>query len=314
MSPLVVGHSKAQRLSKSYGSKMLVNLCTLGHIDHGKTTLTAAITKVLAKLDQKKVRSFDSIDNAPKETVRGVTFAAAHVRYETPKRQYVHIDCPDRLDYIKCMIAGATEFDSAILVVSAPDGPMPQTREHILLAREVGVPYIVVALNKVEMVKDPELILVELEIRELLKSYGFPSDNLPIVRVSALGALNGEAKWMASIEALISKVGIDAAIPRHLAAKPYSNFKAVLYMLSQEEGGRATPFFNGYRPQVFFGSMEVTGVARLPTGIGVIPGDFEELDVDLTTPVAMNKGSHFAFREGGRTIAIGVVTKVKPKV
>jgi len=385
-------------------SKPHVNVGTIGHIDHGKTTLTAAITKTLAKHNPKVAfRSFDSIDNAPEEKARGITIAVAHVEYETPNRHYAHVDCPGHADYIKNMITGAAQMDGAILVVAATDGPMPQTREHILLARQVGVPYIVVALNKVDMVEDAELLeLVELEVRELLSKYEFPGDDLPVVRVSALGALNGEPKWEATVDELMAKVdeyiplperaidkpfimpvedifsiqgrgtvvtgrieagvikvgeeveivgftetrktvvtgvemfkklldegragdnvgllvrGIDKdevergqVLAKPGSIKPHSKFKAEVYVLSKDEGGRHTPFFKGYRPQFYFRTTDVTGVATLPEGTEmVMPGDNVTLTVELITPVAMDKGLRFAIREGGRTVGAGTVTEV----
>ena len=377
-------------------SKPHVNIGTIGHIDHGKTTLTAAITKVLAKHNPKnKFRSFDSIDNAPEEKARGITIAVAHVEYETAKRHYAHVDCPGHADYIKNMITGAAQMDGAILVVAATDGPMPQTREHILLARQVGVPYIVVAMNKVDMVDDPELLdLVELEVRELLKSYQFPGDDLPVVRVSALGALNGEPQWEKTVDELMEAVDSYIPMPERAIDKPFlmpiedifsiqgrgtvvtgriergickvgeemeivgfrrhaqdggdgrgnvqeavgrrarrgqrglllrgvekdevergqviakpgsitphKKFKGEVYVLSKEEGGRHTPFFKGYRPQFYFRTTDVTGVAELPEGTEmVMPGDNVSLAVELITPVAMDKGLRFAIREGGRTV------------
>jgi elongation factor Tu len=385
-------------------SKPHVNIGTIGHIDHGKTTLTAAITKTLAKNNPKvKVRDFDSIDNAPEEKARGITIATSHVEYETPNRHYAHVDCPGHADYIKNMITGAAQMDGAILVVAATDGPMPQTREHILLARQVGVPYIVVALNKVDMVEDAELLeLVELEVRELLSKYQFPGDDLPIVRVSALGALNGEEKWTKSVEELMAAVDAYVPVPERVtdkpflmpiedifsiqgrgtvvtgrietgickvgeemeivgfrdtrktvitgiemfkklldegragdntglllrgiekndvergqviakpgSIKPHTKFKGEVYVLSKDEGGRHTPFFNGYRPQFYFRTTDVTGVAKLPEGTEmVMPGDNVQLEVELITPVAMAKGLRFAIREGGRTVGAGTVAEV----
>jgi len=374
-------------------SKPHVNVGTIGHIDHGKTTLTAAITKTLAKHNPKvSFRSFDSIDNAPEEKARGITIAVSHVEYETPNRHYAHVDCPGHADYIKNMITGAAQMDGAILVVAATDGPMPQTREHILLARQVGVPYIVVALNKVDMVEDAELLeLVELEVRELLSKYEFPGDTLPVVRVSALGALNGEPKWEATIDELMAKVDEYIPLPERAVDKPFimpvedifsiqgrgtvvtgrieagivkvgeeveivgftdtrktvvtgvEMFKKLLdegragdnvgllvrgidkdgvergqvlakpgsIVLSKDEGGRHTPFFKGYRPQFYFRTTDVTGVATLPEGTEmVMPGDNVALTVELITPVAMDKGLRFAIREGGRTVGAGTVTEV----
>ncbi|MFN8006337.1 MAG: elongation factor Tu [Terriglobia bacterium] len=385
-------------------SKPHVNIGTIGHIDHGKTTLTAAITKVLAKHNPKvQFRSFDSIDNAPEEKERGITIATAHVEYETAKRHYAHVDCPGHADYIKNMITGAAQMDGAILVVAATDGPMPQTREHILLARQVGVPFIVVAMNKVDAVDDPELLdLVELEVRELLKTYKFPGDDIPVVRVSALGALNGEAKWEKALDDLMEAVDSYIPIPQREIDKPFlmpiedifsisgrgtvvtgrvdrgkvkvgeeieivgirptakkvvtgvemfkklldegvagdnvglllrgtekddvergqviaktgsitphTKFKAETYILTKEEGGRHTPFFKGYRPQFYFRTTDVTGVATLPEGTEmVMPGDNVPLEIELICPIAMEKGLRFAIREGGRTVGAGTVTEI----
>ena len=385
-------------------SKPHVNIGTIGHIDHGKTTLTAAITKVLQKNDPTvSFRSFDSIDNAPEEKARGITIAVAHVEYQTQQRHYAHVDCPGHADYIKNMITGAAQMDGAILVVAATDGPMPQTREHILLARQVGVPYIVVALNKVDAVDDEELLeLVELEVRELLTSYGFPGDDLPVVAVAALGALNGEAQWENGIDELMQavdeyiptpqrekdkpflmpiedifsisgrgtvvtgrvergtvkvgeemeivgfretqkrvitgvemfkklldqgeagdNVGLlvrglekDAVERGQVMAKPasitpHTRFKGEVYVLKKEEGGRHTPFFKGYRPQFYFRTTDVTGVAQLPEGTEmVMPGDNVQMEVELIAPVAMEKGLRFAIREGSRTIGAGTVSDI----
>jgi len=374
------------------------------HIDHGKTTLTAAITKVLQKHNPKIVfRSFDSIDNAPEEKARGITIATAHVEYETANRHYAHVDCPGHADYIKNMITGAAQMDGAILVVAATDGPMPQTREHVLLARQVGVPYIVVALNKCDAVDDPELLdLVELEVRELLKTYKFPGDDVPVIRLSALGALNGEEKWEKQIDALMDavdksvpqpareldkpflmpiedifsiqgrgtvvtgriergkvKVGEEVEIVgfrdtrktvvtgvemfkkqldegmagdnaglllRGIAKEdvergmvlakggsitPHTKFKAEVYILTKEEGGRHTPFFKGYRPQFYLRTTDVTGVAELPSGTEmVMPGDNVSLVIELITPVAMEKGLRFAIREGGHTVGAGTIAEI----
>ena len=383
-------------------SKPHVNIGTIGHIDHGKTTLTAAITKVLGKSDPKvQFRSFDSIDNAPEERERGITIAVAHVEYTTPKRHYAHVDCPGHADYIKNMITGAAQMDGAILVVAATDGPMPQTREHILLARQVGVPSMVVFMNKVDAVEDEELLdLVELEVRELLKSYGFPGDEMPVVRGSALGALNGEEKWEGKITALMEAVDSYIPLPKREVDKPFlmpiedifsisgrgtvvtgrrgklkvgdvmeivgfrptfkrvvtgvemfkklldegqagdnvglllrgterddvergqvvakpgsitphAKCKAEVYVLTKEEGGRHTPFFNGYRPQFYFRTTDVTGVATLPEGTEmVMPGDNVSLTLDLITEIAMEKGLRFAIREGGRTVGAGTITEI----
>jgi len=385
-------------------SKPHVNVGTIGHIDHGKTTLTAAITKVLSKHNPKiKFRSFDSIDNAPEERERGITIATAHVEYETNKRHYAHVDCPGHADYIKNMITGAAQMDGAILVVAATDGPMPQTREHVLLARQVGVPCIVVALNKCDAVDDPELLdLVELEVRELLKTYKFPGDDVPVVRLSALNALNGDAKWESKIDELMEAVDKYVPLPARDIDKPFlmpiedifsisgrgtvvtgriergkikvgeeveivgfretrktvvtgvemfkkqldeglagdnaglllrgtpkedvergmvlakpgsitphTKFKAEVYVLTKEEGGRHTPFFKGYRPQFYFRTTDVTGVAELPAGTEmVMPGDNVALIIELITPVAMEKGLRFAIREGGRTVGAGTISEI----
>ena len=385
-------------------SKPHVNIGTIGHIDHGKTTLTAAITMVLSKHDPKNtVRSFDSIDNAPEERARGITIATAHVEYTTANRHYAHVDCPGHADYIKNMITGAAQMDGAVLVVAATDGPMPQTREHILLARQVGVPTLVVFLNKVDMVDDEELLdLVELEVRELLTSYEFPGDDLPVVRGSALKALEGDEEAEKGIEALMAavdeyvpmperdmdkpfllpiedvfsisgrgtvvtgrvdrgvvKVGeeieivgfaetqkkvvtgvemfrklLDAGVAgdnigvllrglekddvergqvlaKPKSITPHTKFKSQVYVLTKDEGGRHTPFFNGYRPQFYLRTTDVTGVATLPEGVEmVMPGDNVAMVVELITPVAIEKGLRFAIREGGRTVGSGAVTEI----
>ncbi len=387
-------------------TKPHVNVGTIGHVDHGKTTLTSAITMVLAQKGLSQVRAFDSIDNAPEEKERGITIATAHVEYETEKRHYAHVDCPGHADYVKNMITGAAQMDGAILVVSAADGPMPQTREHVLLARQVNVPYIVVFLNKCDKVDDPELLdLVELEVRELLKKYEFPGDEVPVIRGSALKAMEGQGKdatanqcilelmkavddyiptpqrevdkpLLVAVEDVFSisgrgtvgtgrvergkvKVGdkveivglrqtretvvtgvemfrksMDEAIagdniglllrgvekedlergmcvvaPKSIT--PHTRFKAEVYVLNKEEGGRHTPFFNGYRPQFYFRTTDVTGVAKLPEGREmVMPGDNVHLEVELITPIAMEKELRFAIREGGRTVGAGVVTEI----
>jgi elongation factor Tu len=385
-------------------SKPHVNVGTIGHIDHGKTTLTAAITMILNKSNPKvAVRTFDSIDNAPEEKERGITIATAHVEYETKNRHYAHVDCPGHADYIKNMITGAAQMDGAILVVSAADGPMPQTREHILLARQVGVPCIVVALNKVDMVDDPELLdLVELEVRELLSSYQFPGDEIPVVRVSALKAMEGDGEAEKGVLALMEAVDAYVPIPKREVDKPFlmpvedifsisgrgtvatgriergrvkvgeeieivgirptvtrvvtgvemfrkildngeagdnvglllrgtekdevergqviaqpksitphTKFKAEAYILTKEEGGRHTPFFNGYRPQFYFRTTDVTGVAHLAEGTEmVMPGDNTTVTIELITPIAMEKGLRFAIREGGRTVGAGTITEI----
>jgi elongation factor Tu len=390
-------------------TKPHVNVGTIGHIDHGKTTLTAAITKVLAMKGGAQYRSFDSIDNAPEEKARGITIAIAHIEYETAKRHYAHVDCPGHADYIKNMITGAAQMDGAILVVAAPDGPMPQTREHLLLARQVEVPSMVVYLNKVDMMDDPELLeLVELEMRELLSKYGFPGDDTPIIRGSALQALESTstdptAPEYASIVELMDAVdsyiptperaidkpflmpiedvfgikgrgtvvtgriergkvkvgeeveiiGIHPEIRKIVVTgvemfrktldegqagdnvgcllrgiergeiergqvlakpgsiKPHTHFGGKVFVLSKEEGGRHTPFFNGYRPQFYLRTTDVTGTAELPEGIEmVMPGDNVELTIKLIQPIAIEEGLRFAIREGGRTVGAGVVTKI----
>jgi len=386
-------------------SKPHMNIGTIGHIDHGKTTLTAAITKVLAKDNPKvKFRAFDSIDNAPEEKARGITIAIAHVEYETKNRHYAHVDCPGHADYIKNMITGAAQMDGAILVVAATDGPMPQTREHVLLARQVNVPYIVVFMNKCDSVEDEELLeLVEVEIRDLLNKYQFPGDAIPIVRGSALKALEGDAKWEDSIRKLMESVDSYIPMPERQIDKPFlmpvedifsisgrgtvvtgriergkvkiqeeieivglrpeafkrvvtgvemfkklldegqagdnvglllrgtekddvergmvlakpasitphTKFTASAYVLTKEEGGRHTPFFNGYRPQFYFRTTDVTGVATLPAGTEmVMPGDNVTLEIELITPIAMEKGLRFAIREGGHTVGAGTVAEI----
>ncbi len=385
-------------------SKPHVNVGTIGHVDHGKTTLTAAITKVLAKKGLASERDFSSIDNAPEEKERGITINTSHVEYQTLKRHYAHVDCPGHADYVKNMVTGAAQMDGAILVVAATDGPMPQTREHILLARQVGVPALVVFMNKVDLVDDPELIeLVEIEIRELLTNYKFPGDTIPVIKGSALGALNGEAKWVEKIDELMDAVDNFIPIPVRAVDKdflmpvedvfsitgrgtvatgriergviktgdpvqilgmgaeeltstitgvemfrkildrgeagdnvglllrgiekdqicrgmvickpgtvtPHAKFKAEVYVLSKEEGGRHTPFFNKYRPQFFFRTTDVTGEIMLPTGVEmVMPGDNVSIEVQLINKIAMEKGLRFAIREGGRTVGSGQVTEI----
>ncbi|MGI4896410.1 MAG: elongation factor Tu [Janthinobacterium lividum] len=387
-------------------TKPHVNIGTIGHIDHGKTTLTAAITRVLHDKfpELNKASAFDQIDKAPEERQRGITISIAHVEYQTEARHYAHVDCPGHADYIKNMITGAAQMDGAILVVAATDGPMPQTKEHVILARQVGVPYIVVALNKADMVEDEELLeLVEMEVRELLSSYEFPGDDLPVVRVSALKALEGDAEWGAKLMELMDAV--DTAIPeperaidqpflmpiedvftitgrgtvvtgriergvlkvneevevvgiKPTSAKttvtsiemfnkmldtgqagdnaalllrgmkrddvergqvvvkpssitPHTEFEGQAYILSKDEGGRHTPFYNNYRPQFYFRTTDVTGVVSLPEGTEmVMPGDNTEMKVDLIQPIAMEEGLKFAIREGGRTVGAGRVVKI----
>mgnify|MGYP001132766717 FL=1 len=381
-----------------------VNVGTIGHVDHGKTTLTAAITKVLAKKGLAQERSYDSIDNAPEERERGITINTAHVEYQTEKRHYAHIDCPGHADYVKNMVTGAAQMDGAILVVAATDGPKAQTREHILLARQVGVPYIVVFLNKVDLVDDEELLeLAEMEIRDLLNFYGYPGDTTPIIRGSALGALNGDPKWEAKILELMEVLDNYIPTPQRIVDKPFlmpvedvvsitgrgtvvtgriergkiklndpvdivglredkltsvvtgiemfrklldegvagdnvglllrgidkdqvrrgmvvcapnsvtphKHFKAEVYILTKEEGGRHTPFTTNYRPQFFFRTADVTGTIKLPESVPmVMPGDNVTIEVELIYPIAMEKGLRFAIREGGRTIGAGQVTEI----
>ena len=385
-------------------TKPHVNVGTIGHIDHGKTTLTAAITKVLAEAGLSEVRSFDSIDNAPEEKERGITINTAHVEYQTEKRHYAHVDCPGHADYVKNMVTGAAQMDGAILVVAATDGAMPQTREHILLAKQVGVPRMVVFMNKVDMVDDPELLdLVEMDIRDLLNFYGFDGDNTPIIRGSALGGLNGDPKWVPSIMELMNTVdewiplpqrdkdkdflmpvedvfsitgrgtvatgrietgiintgdpvdiigmgadklksvvtgvemfrkildtseagdnvglllrGIDKdeicrgmVIAKPGSIHPHKEFKAEVYILKKEEGGRHTPFKNNYRPQFYFRTTDVTGEIHLPDGVEmVMPGDNVTITVKLLSEIAINKNLRFAIREGGRTVGAGQVTEI----
>jgi elongation factor Tu len=389
-------------------SKPHVNVGTIGHIDHGKTTLTAALTKVAADKGWAKFISYDEVAKASesqgrRDDTKILTIATSHVEYSTPKRHYAHVDCPGHADYIKNMITGAAQMDGAILVVSATDGPMPQTREHVLLARQVDVPYLVVALNKVDMVDDPELLdLVELEVRDLLKSYGFPGDDVPVVRVSALKALQGDAEALKGIEQLMDALDTYVPLPQREVDKPFlmpiedvfsisgrgtvvtgrvergkvkvgeemeivgfgptkkkvvtgvemfrklldegvagdnigvllrgtekdevergmvlakpasitphTKFKAEVYVLSKDEGGRHTPFFNGYRPQFYIRTTDVTGTLNLQEGVEMImPGDNTQINAELISPVAIEKGSRFAIREGGRTVGAGTVTEI----
>ena len=387
-------------------TKPHVNIGTIGHVDHGKTTLTAAITLLQSAHGLSEVRSFDSIDNAPEERERGITIQTAHVEYETENRHYAHVDCPGHADYIKNMITGAAQMDGAVLVVSAADGPMPQTREHVLLARQVNVPSMVVFMNKTDQVDDPELIeLVEMELRDLLNEYDFPGDDTPIIKGSALGALNNSSdegatqcitELMAACDSFIPEpkrdvdrpflmpvedvfsitgrgtvgtgriergiinvgdevdiIGMDAhdksvvtgvemfrkildqgqagdnaglllrgvdkenlkrgqVVAKPGSITPHTKFKANVYVLKKDEGGRHTPFFNGYRPQFYFRTTDVTGVVTLPEGTEmVMPGDNVEMDVELITSIAMDKELRFAIREGGRTVGAGVVTEIK---
>jgi elongation factor Tu len=385
-------------------SKPHLNIGTIGHVDHGKTTLTAAISKVLADKGLASMRDFSSIDNAPEEKERGITINTSHVEYQTEKRHYAHVDCPGHADYVKNMITGAAQMDGAILVVAATDGPMPQTREHILLSRQVGVPALVVFLNKVDLVDDEELLeLVEMEVRELLSDYDFPGDDIPVIQGSALGGLNDEAEWVAKIEELMNAVDEFIPEPERLVDQPFlmpiedvfsitgrgtvatgriergvcnsgepveilgmgeekltstvtgvemfrkildrgeagdnvgillrgiektqirrgmvickpksvtphKKFKAEIYVLSKEEGGRHTPFFTKYRPQFYFRTTDVTGEIRLQEGVEmVMPGDNVSIEVELIQPIAMEKGLRFAIREGGRTVGSGQVTEI----
>ncbi|MHA7100456.1 elongation factor Tu [Roseivirga pacifica] len=385
-------------------SKPHVNIGTIGHVDHGKTTLTAAITTVLAKNGFAELRDFSSIDNAPEEKERGITINTSHVEYQTANRHYAHVDCPGHADYVKNMVTGAAQMDGAILVVAATDGPMPQTREHILLARQVGVPALVVFMNKVDLVDDEELLeLVEMEVRELLSFYEFPGDDIPVIQGSALGGLNGDDKWVGKIEELMAAVDDYIPLPERLTDKdflmpvedvfsitgrgtvatgriergvinsgdpvdiigmgaeglkstitgvemfrkildrgeagdnvglllrgiektdikrgmiickpgsvtPHAHFKAEVYVLSKEEGGRHTPFFNKYRPQFYLRTTDVTGEIKLPADIEmVMPGDNVTIEVNLINPVALEKGLRFAIREGGRTVGAGQVTEI----
>jgi len=384
-------------------SKPHVNVGTIGHVDHGKTTTTAAISKVLSELGLAQKVDFDKIDKAPEERERGITINTAHIEYETESRHYAHVDCPGHADYVKNMITGAAQMDGAILVVSAADGPMPQTREHILLSRQVGVPYIVVYLNKADMVDDEELLeLVEMEVRELLTEYGFPGDDVPVVKGSSLGAMNGEKKWVDAIMELMGAVDSYIPTPERPIDKPFlmpiedvftitgrgtvvtgrvergivkvqetveivgikptvsstctgvemfrklldqgqagdnvgvllrgikkedvergqvlakpgsinphTSFKSEVYVLTASEGGRHTPFFSGYRPQFYFRTTDITGSINLPEGVEmVMPGDNIEMTVELIHPIAMEEGLRFAIREGGRTVASGVVATI----
>src|SRR5438552_137340 len=282
-------------------TKPHLNIGTIGHIDHGKTTLTAAITRVLADRNPNvTATAFDQIDKAPEEKARGITISIAHVEYETENRHYAHVDCPGHADYIKNMITGAAQMDGAILVVAATDGPMPQTREHVLLARQVGVPSIVVALNKSDMVDDEEILeLVELEVRELLSEYEFPGEDTPVIRVSALQALEEDVER----GQVLAKPG---------SITPHTEFTAQVYILTKEEGGRHTPFFTNYHPQFYFRTTDVTGTVALPEGTEmVMPGDNTEMTVELGKPIAMDEGLRFAIREGGRTVGSGRVVKIE---
>ena len=317
-------------------NKPHVNIGTIGHVDHGKTTLTAAITKVLALKGQAQFEDYSMIDKAPEERERGITINTAHVEYETDKRHYAHVDCPGHADYVKNMITGAAQMDGAILVVSAADGPMPQTREHILLSRQVGVPYIVVFMNKCDQVDDEELLeLVEMEIRDLLNEYEFPGDDTPIIKGSAYLALTSESKDVNAPEYkcildLMDAVDDYIPTPERKADQPFLMpvedvftitgrgtvatgrvERGQVYVLTKDEGGRHTPFFNNYRPQFYFRTTDVTGVISLPEGTEMcMPGDNVVMDVELITPIAIEEGLRFAIREGGRTVGSGVVTGI----
>src|SRR3989454_575482 len=294
-----------------------VNIGTIGHVDHGKTTLTSALTKVCAERGMAKFISYDEVAKASesqgrRDPTKILTIAISHVEYETEKRHYAHVDCPGHADYVKNMITGAAQMDGAILVVSAADGPMPQTREHILLARQVEVPYIVVFLNKADMVDDPELLeLVEMEVRELLSKYEFPGDDIPIVIGSALKALEGDEEWTPKILELMEAGDRGQVLSKPGWITPHTHFKAEVYVLSKDEGGRHTPFFNNYRPQFYFRTTDVTGAIKLPEGQEmVMPGDNTNMEIELIQPIAMDTGLRFAVREGGRTVGAGVVTDV----
>src|SRR5947209_7638560 len=293
-------------------TKPHVNVGTIGHVDHGKTTLTAAMTHILAKKYGGEAKNYDQIDAAPEEKARGITINTAHVEYQTEKRHYAHVDCPGHADYIKNMITGAAQMDGAILVVSAADGPMPQTREHILLARQVGVPYIVVYMNKADMVDDKELLeLVEVEVRELLSKYKFPGDQTPIIIGSALKALEGDPGELGEQSIMKLADALDSYIPTPERATDGAFLMPVEDVLSKEEGGRHTPFFNGYRPQFYFRTTDVTGSLELPAGTEmVMPGDNVKMTVTLIAPIAMEEKLRFAIREGGRTVGAGVVSKI----
>ena len=319
--------------SKFERTKPHINIGTIGHVDHGKTTLTAAITKTLSLKGQAQFSAYDMIDKAPEERERGITINTAHVEYETDNRHYAHVDCPGHADYVKNMITGAAQMDGAILVVSAADGPMPQTREHILLSRQVGVPYIVVFMNKADQVDDPELLeLVEMEIRDLLNEYEFPGDDTPIVCGSALAVLNAPNDLSdpayAPVLKLMEEVDNYIPTPDRKQDMPFlmpiediftitgrgtvATGRVERGVLKQSEGGRHTPFFNNYRPQFFFRTTDVTGVIKLPEGVEMcMPGDNVEMDVELITPIAIEPGLRFAIREGGRTVGSGVVTAVE---
>ena len=310
-------------------SKVHVNIGTIGHVDHGKTTLTAAITTVLAEQGGAQAKAYDQIDSAPEEKARGITINTAHIEYQTATRHYAHVDCPGHADYVKNMITGAAQMDGAILVVAATDGVMPQTREHILLARQVGVPYIVVFLNKCDLVDDPELIdLVEMDVRELLSSYGFPGDEVEIVGIKPTkkSVVTGIEMFRKSLDyaeagdnagVLLRGVNRDEVVRGQVLAKPgtvtpHTKFSASVYVLTKEEGGRHTSFRANYRPQFYFRTTDITGVISLPEGVEVVmPGDNVELTVELIHPVAIEKGTKFSIREGGRTVGAGTVTEIE---
>jgi len=307
-------------------NKPHVNVGTIGHVDHGKTTLTAAIAMWSNLNGNADKMDYSDIDKAPEEKARGITINTAHVEYETPNRHYAHVDCPGHADYVKNMITGAAQMDGAILVVAATDGPMPQTKEHILLARQVGVPYIVVFMNKTDQVDDPELLeLVEMEIRDLLNEYEFPGDTTPIIKGSALKALEGVEMFHKSLDAAIAgdnaglllrgiqrnEIERGQVLCKPGSITPHTKFVAEVYVLKKEEGGRHTPFFNGYRPQFYFRTTDITGVIDLEKGVEmVMPGDHVNMTVSLINPIAIEQGLRFAIREGGRTVGSGVVSSI----
>src|SRR5437588_687868 len=296
-------------------SKPHVNIGTIGHVDHGKTTLTSAITLVLSKKGLAQAKAYDQIDNAPEEKARGITISTAHVEYQSKNRHYAHVDCPGHADYVKNMITGAAQMDGAILVVSAADGPMPQTREHILLARQVGVPYMVVFMNKADMVDDKELLeLVEMEVRELLTTYKFPGDKTPIIVGSALKALEGDKGELGGVacggtEGEAGEGG--QVLGKAGSITPPTDFGGEVYVVTKEEGGGAKAVFKGYRPQFYFRTTDVTGTIELPAGVEmVMPGDNIKMTIELISPIAMDQGLRFAIREGGKTVGAGVVAKI----
>src|SRR2546422_1056907 len=308
--------------AKFQRTKPHVNVGTIGHVDHGKTTLTAALTKVAAEKGLATYVTYDQVAKASesqgrRDATKILTIATSHVEYSSEQRHYAHVDCPGHADYVKNMITGAAQMDGAILVVSAVDGPMPQTREHILLARQVNVPAIVVFLNKCDLVDDAELLdLVELEVRELLSKYEYPGDDIPVIRGSALKAIAGDKAWVGKVEELLAALDKSSPVPKRGVAKPgsitpHTQFESEVYVLTKEEGGRHTPFFKGYRPQFYLRTTDVTGTVELPAGVEmVMPGDNTKMTIELITPIAMEEQLRFAIREGGRTVGAGVVTKI----